>query len=98
MPKDFLQDENGDLLIENGDFVIGESTRQHQKALLVSTAGNYRQNPEIGVGLVDYLNDENDLSGLRAKIISEFENDGMDVRDVQIIGGEIIPDANYRNG
>ena len=104
MAKDFLIDTegDGDILIQNGDFAIGDSTLQHQEALLASTPGEYRQYPEIGVGLVDYLNDETSMAGLRAKIISEFENDGMLVVDVNIelVNDDptIQPKATYRNG
>ena len=33
--KDFLEDEDGDLLIKNGDLVIGYSDKQHIKDITI---------------------------------------------------------------
>lgn len=53
--KDLIQDSNGDLLIQNGDFVVGPSDFQHIYDIIQSYVGWWKQNPQIGVGIRSYL-------------------------------------------
>lgn len=53
--KDFLTDDNGDLLIVNGDFVIGESSHQHINDIVLSNKGDFKQWPLLGFGAHRYL-------------------------------------------
>ena len=62
----------------DGDFVIGESTAQHQNDLLMSEEGAYKQAPTIGVGLLGYLEDDGPENLMR-KIRHEFHGDGMNI-------------------
>jgi len=87
--------EGFDLFIRNGDFVIGESTRQHQAILLVANQGELRQYPDRGVGLNGYLLDEMDLGELKQNISRQFELDGMRVNSIDFDGEELKPDAEY---
>lgn len=82
--KDILSDENGDLLIKDGDIVIGESTKQHQKALLLAAKGSYKQFPEVGVDLRKYLLGELDLESLATAIGEEMEADGMRIQSLKL--------------
>lgn len=95
MPNDILLNQDGTPVIENGDFVIGESTEQHQKLLLISQKGDFRQYPFIGVGIDNFLNDD-EISDLGAEIQKEFEKDGMTVNKVRVTDiGKVNIDANY---
>lgn len=58
---DILLDETGDLAIKNGDLVIGESTLQHQRILLLATKGGFKQHPTTGVDIQSYLLDDSDV-------------------------------------
>lgn len=80
---DIILNELEDLKIQNGDFVIAESTAQHQRQLLLSNKGDYKQNPTIGVGAFSYFDDEHMHDLVRA-VSMEFARDGMDVRQVQL--------------
>jgi hypothetical protein len=92
--KDILLNTELDLDIANGDLVVGESTVQHQQLLLVTSKGDWKENPLVGVGAAAFLKDE-DESGLLNEIRIEFQKDGMDVKAVNIQSGEINIDANY---
>lgn len=49
MPNtDILLDEDGDLLIVNGDFVIGESDQQHIQRIMISNPGDIKPNALLG--------------------------------------------------
>jgi hypothetical protein len=95
MPNDYLIDyEQKKMLIRNGDFVPGESTRQHQRRLLMAHKGEYKQHPLAGVGLRDYVDDENPDAMIR-EIRKQLVADGMRVDSIQIIPNGLHIDASY---
>lgn len=95
MPNDFLFDENMEPLIEDGDFVIGESTYQHQQFLLLAEKGDYKQFPTAGVASKRYLEREKPDDYARA-IRQEFISDGMKVKTLNIAQDlQISIDAEY---
>ena len=74
--------DTGDLACEDGDFVIGDATLQHQADLLEAGEGEYKQSPTVGVGLRDFLNDEDTTEVLR-KIRLQFVRDGMNITELK---------------
>jgi hypothetical protein len=96
MPKDILLNDD-DLLFINGDLVVRDSTLQHQKHLLLVQPGELREFPTVGVGLVNFLNDDA-LDDLGAAIQREFENDGMIVKKLDVYeNGKLEIDASYED-
>ena len=94
--KDFLLDDNLDLRIANGDFVIGESDRQHQRLLLVTDKGMWKENPATGVGVDRYLESE-DPGLLLREIRLQFSKDGMTVNNTSITdAGVLVINAAYK--
>ncbi len=92
---DFLLDQNMDLQIANGDFVIGESTAQNQKILILSDKGTFKEIPMRGVGARRYLEDEQP-DALAREIRQEFLLDGLTVNEIKIKqDGTIEVDAFY---
>jgi len=92
MAKDFLL-KDGDLQIENGDFIIGDSDQQHVEDLLIAQKGEYTQNPILGIGISRFLRAPMD-SRIREKLSREIklqiEADGgsgvkVDVRSAEDI-------------
>lgn len=87
--------ETYDLEILAGDFVTKESTAQHQQQLILNNKGDFKQNPTICVGAVEYFDDEH-FNGLIRAISVEFTRDGMDVKSVRSTpAGIISSDAYY---
>lgn len=88
MPKDILKTESGELKIVNGDIVIGDSTLQHQRDILLSRKCDIRNKPSLAVGLQDYRNDEGITNGnnndLTTAIRREFKRDGMTVYKIDL--------------
>lgn len=92
---DFLLDDNFDLLVVDGDLVIGESTAQHQKTLILADKGEFKDLPMRGVGTRRYLEDDTP-DNLAREIRLEFSIDGMTVKKIQIASDLTIQiDANY---
>lgn len=94
MPIDILLDSNFDILIENGDLVLGECTRQNQALLLYAEKGEIREFPTRGVGLRSWLLDDRN-GDLNSQIKREFEADGMTVLQVKAKGDTITTEAVY---
>ena len=93
--NDLLLDDADDLQINDGDFVIGDATLQHQRHIIVAQKGEYKEHPEIGVGIDNALLDENPKA-LLTQIRRNFEYDGMRVNTLQInTNGTITVDAPY---
>lgn len=83
MPVDYLNTEDDDLLIANGDFVKGESTQQHQSLLTRLKKGELRQYPRTGVDIDSFLLDDNPGDAYQ-EIQKQFEADGMKVRKIEL--------------
>ncbi len=88
---DIIRGSDGDYIIKNGMLVFGDSTSQHQEDILTATQGQYADSPTIGVGLVQYILDDDSQLGLETEIQKQFELDGMVVNTNK--NGVI--DANY---
>jgi hypothetical protein len=77
---DLIDDADGDLLIKDGDFVVAESTIQHQTDLILIVPGELKQFPTSCVGLKENILDDIGVSELKKKIQTEFEADGIEIR------------------
>jgi hypothetical protein len=93
-PSDILLDVNFDLLSENGDFVIGDATRQHQQLILLIEVGALREFPTTCVGLQSWELKEG-TGDLHATIKREFERDKMKVERVRVGNNGISVEATY---
>ncbi|WP_088466946.1 hypothetical protein [Flavobacterium covae] len=94
MPKDIMLDDDMDLLVEGNDLVLGESTHQHQKILIMVDKGEFKENITRGVGALRYAEMHNPESLMR-EIRQEFIADGMRVNSLSWNDGNLEIDANY---
>lgn len=93
--KDILLNNDGDLKIEDGDFVIGEATLQNQAVILAAHQGEFKQYPTIGVGIQDLLL-SNELLEFRHKIRNHFAMDGLKIKELELYEiGNLKINASY---
>lgn len=78
-----LDEMTNDLKIENGHIAIGETLPQNEFLLLVMNKGELKEDPMVGVGISDMLND-NDILGWKRKIRDGLKADGMKVEQISI--------------
>ena len=92
--NDFLL--NDDLQIDNGDFEVGKSDEQHTMHIIVAQKGEYKETPELGVGIDKMLNTEEPMEFLiEAK--KNLEYDGMSVQDIAFTDdGKLNINAKYK--
>ena len=74
--KDITIDQDGDLLIENGDFVVSESDMQHLMLIINLSQGSLKQFPLQGVGIIRYSGSSNQGRKLERDIKVKTEADG----------------------
>jgi hypothetical protein len=93
---DFILDDDMDILIVDGDFVVNESTHQHQKLLIICEKSEFKESPMRGIGASRYLEDKNPDNFLR-EVRQEFVKDGMEVSTLKIdSSGSLEIDAVYK--
>jgi hypothetical protein len=94
--NDLLLDENGDLSIVNGEFAIGFSDNQHQEHILLAHKGEFKEFPEIGVGIHAMLDDD-DYTDMLIEIKKNLEYDGMKIKNVRFDeNGNLDIDGYYK--
>jgi hypothetical protein len=77
MRDDILLNEQNELLIVDGDLVIGQSDQQHIKHIVEAFKGEYKHDPLVGFGVIGYLKrDEKIESEFRRDLKIQLENDG----------------------
>ena len=93
--KDILIDENNDLQLLAGDFEVGHSDNQQQKAILTTEKGEWKEHPEVGVGIAQMLADDLYTETL-IEIKKQLEYDGMQINDVALQeDGKLLIDGQY---
>ena len=70
--------------IVDGDFVVGESTRQNQSLALLTEKGGAKLHPTRGAGLLQFLKDEGSRAEIYTVIQREIEQDGQVIEDLNV--------------
>lgn len=96
MPQDLMLDDDNDLMDAANDWLEIESSEQHQALLLHTNKGEWKESPQVGVGIVGFLEQE-DTGGLLSEISQQFIADGMNVEQVVIENGKIQVNATYNS-
>lgn len=91
--KDLIIKE-GVLQIDNGDLMVDDSDLQNQELLLLCAKGEFKQHPSVGVGVMNYLENDNPTE-LLEEIRRQFRGDGMKVHSIDFINKKLAVDANY---
>lgn len=93
--SDLLLNEDNDLDIQGGDFVVGESTQQHQQLILMANPGDFRAAPQVGVGIQQLILDDAPTAAIVSEIQAQMEADGMQVEYINLAAGGALSLASY---
>lgn len=94
--QDILLNDDNDLEIKDGDFLVGSSNKQHQKHILTANKGEYKEFPEVGVGIIQMIADDR-YTELLIETKKQLEYDGMQIKDVSLQpNGKMIIDGKYK--
>jgi hypothetical protein len=72
--KDLLLDDNDNLIISNGDFVIGNADYQQRKLIILSQKGEWKEYPSLGFGIDNYLK-KSVTADEKQKFITELKSE-----------------------
>ena len=84
----YLQDENGDLMVQNGDFVRGDIKPDMVTDTLNYMPGDNKAAPEFGAGLRLAMGGIPDVM-LPGRVKSQCKAQGIDIKKVNIIGNDV---------
>ncbi|MEE9408122.1 MAG: hypothetical protein V3V28_08615 [Polaribacter sp.] len=87
MNKDIALDENGDLKIVDGDFVIEESDQQHVIDVFNSSAGEFKEFPLVGFGAIKYLKGIKKENEFKRDLIVQLQNVGYENPTIDLSEG-----------
>ena len=77
----------GDIVISDGDFLIGDSTTQDVIFDIVSEKGEWKEFPDLVVGISNYINSS--INPLNT-IINVITKDGYSVNDLNKLSLKIL--------
>jgi hypothetical protein len=77
MARDILLDEYDDLLIEGGDFVVDESTKQEVDLIIRTDQGDWRASPMTGFGVARRTRSEVNRTQFERDLNSQLVLDGF---------------------
>lgn len=81
--KDFILDQNSDLAIINGDFVVSDSQEQSVELLLISKPGEWKEFPQVGCDIQNALNGTISRF-LERNVRVQLEADGFTIEKLEI--------------
>lgn len=84
----YLQDENGDLMVQNGDFVRGDVKPDMVADTLNYMPGDNKAAPELGVGLRLAMGGKPDVF-LTGRLKSQCKDQGIQIKKVLINGSDV---------
>jgi len=82
-------------IVVNGDFVIHESTAQHQECLLIAAPGNYLNSVATGADLSGHILNDESAESIKKAVQQHFEADGMSIDKLHLVNGNIDVKAGY---
>lgn len=91
--KDFNINDDGDLIIENGDFQIALSEEIHVEHILRSAKGDWKQYPLLGVHLDEKAKmptSQTRIVELKKEIKIQLEYDNYSVKKVDLTNFENV--------
>jgi len=97
MAMDFLLDDDFDVVIENGDFAMGESLEDDIRVILMSRPGDFPMSPFSGTALGDFLNSRFSLAertALEAELRLQMELHQLPYRPTIDATGELKLNSN----
>lgn len=82
-----LATENNDFIFKDGDFFFEDSNQQHAEAIMLSNKGDFREFPDVGLGINSFLNSPGyyEAQLLEQQARAQFQKDGFKIQDLDVI-------------
>lgn len=79
---DILLDDDGNYLIENGDFKVGASDQQSTIIILNDNVGSWKFHPFCGMGIARYIGSSNSQAMIKREISVQLQADGFKINSI----------------
>lgn len=73
-----------DLLVENGDFMVGEASEDIIERLAYANVGEFKMAPQSGFGLANMINAPGGTDSLMVPIMEDLKRNGVDYKKIEI--------------
>jgi hypothetical protein len=80
---DILLDENDDLTIADGDFVIGESMLQEVGIILRLNSGDLKSDPILAPNLIQLVNSKENLQEFEDRVRIHLKRDNKNYNEIK---------------
>lgn len=90
--EDILQDTDGDELVANGDFVVGDGTLDDVDAILLSSPGTWKNDGIIGPALYLFQNGKVTPTEIKQRVELHLNRDAKYPDKITVNGGDIRVD------
>lgn len=91
---DFKHTNDGDIDLSTDDIQTDISDGWHKRDIIISKPGEIIEAPTLGVGVFNFLNDENPENLLRS-VRQNFTKDGLKVVKLSYINGVLTEESYY---
>jgi hypothetical protein len=82
---DIYLDDDQDLSFSQGDFLVANTNEQNVELIVNTNLGSWKNYPFVGVGIANYLGNNNINLDLKTKIVDQLTTDGFKNIDVNLI-------------
>ena len=72
---DIILEENADIIVENGDFKVGDNDNNLIRYIVEAIPGQYKEFPVLGINITKYLNAPVNPQTLQRNIRTNLEAD-----------------------
>lgn len=86
---DILLDDDFDLMIENGDFKLGDAWGQDIELILTLSKGELKSDPLLGPDLIQAINAKERNVRIEQRVKVSLERDGKKISDINFENGNI---------
>lgn len=83
MAKDILLNENNEIQILNGDFLIGESEFQEVEIILKLRQGELKPDPILGANIQHFMKGKYDRIAIEKRVKINLERDGKNYDQIK---------------
>jgi hypothetical protein len=87
MRKDIQVDENNDLITKSGDFVVGESDRQHIIDITIAHPGEFKSYPMLGFAAILHIKKNSNEMRFKRDLKIQLEYDGYNNPNIDLSDG-----------
>lgn len=87
--KALILDKKNELIIQNGTLALGETRDQNASLIVLAEKGEFKEHPQLGVGISQFLKSVNRENELLRAIRVQLALDGMKPQSLTYQNGKL---------